>query len=310
MVCFQHSNVIIKENIIGDGKLEKWEQYYTEEQIKKLQEIELENLQEFISVCKKLNLEYFIYGGTLLGYEKYGHLIPWDDDIDVAMPRDSYNKFVNEADKVISAGYYIQTPYNCKKSPYPYTKLRKKGTKYVEYINRNLDIDTGIYIDIYPVDKIPDDEERRKKQYKEARKWILIYDIRQSRLYDKKEPGIKGMVRKVAKWGLTIVIKLLPQAYCIKKMDYYMTMYNNTPDKRYAVFSSPNYNNIFENMYPLEYGNLHGIEVCLPGDRKTHLAMRYGDYSKDLSPEERIGHVPYILNLGDGKGETIHEPDT
>ena len=276
---------------------EKWTEYYTANQLKGLQRMELDLLREFISVCITLHLEYVIYGGTLLGYEKYGGMIPWDDDIDVALPRESYNKFVRMADKILPEGYFLQTPYNSKLSPYPYAKLRKKGTKYVEYINRNLNIETGIYIDIYPIDKIPDNERLRKKQFKKVRKWILMYVYRQSRLYDKKEASIVGKIKNLAKWIICHMTKVFSQKYCVRKIDHYMNMYNDKETNRYAALNSPNINNIYDGFYPLEQGRFNGIDVWVPANYKEHLKKRYGDYSKDLPEEERVGHIPYILEM-------------
>ena len=74
-----------------------------------------------------------------------------------------------------------------------------------------------------------------------------------------------------------------------------MTMYNDKPCDRYAALNSPNYNNIYVALYPLEEGVFEGIKVKLPGNYQDHLTRRYGDYS-NLPPEgERIGHVPYKL---------------
>ena len=279
--------------------MDKWQEYYSDEQIRRIQEIELDNLNVFIDVCRKLDLTYFVYGGTLLGVEKYNGIIPWDDDIDVAMPRDSYVKFINQAQNMLPDGYYIQSPYDCPECPYPYAKLRKKGTKYVEYINRNLNIETGIYIDIYPVDRIPDDENERKKQFKRVRKWILIYVYRQSRLYDKDEHTVIGHLKNAAKWLICNSMRVFSQKYCIKKIDHYMSMYNDTKTSRYAALNSPNYNNIYLDLFPLNKGMFNGIEVNIPGDHKTHLRMRYGDYSELPPEEERVGHIPYILDLGE-----------
>lgn len=278
---------------------EQWQKLYTKEQLERLQKIELENLRTFITVCEKLNVIYFVYGGTLLGVEKYQGLIPWDDDIDVAMPRDCYEKFIKEAYKYLPEDYFIQSPYNEKKCPYPYTKLRRKKTEYVEYSNRNVDIETGIYIDIYPVDKIPNDEKLRKKQFRKTRKWILFYVCRQVPLYDRKIAGKFGIVKRILKFVVCKFLKIFSQKYCIDKIDHYMKMYNSNDCKRYAALNSPNYENIYENLYPLEKGMFEGMEVNLPGSYQDHLKKRYGDYSQLPPEEERYGHVPYILNLGD-----------
>lgn len=286
--------------------LEQWEKYYTKEQLNSIQKIELKNLQVFIDICNKLNLVYFVYGGTLLGTVRHKGFIPWDDDIDVALPRDSYDKFVENAQKLLPNGFFIQTPYNCPKSPYPYTKLRCRGTKYVEYTNRNLDIETGIYIDIYPVDRIPDNEKLRMKQFRKVRKWILTYVFRQTPLYDKKIHGRFGFIKKIAKWIICNVTKIYSQSYCMKKIDYYMKMYNNIETKRYAVLNSPNYNNIYEKLYPLEEGMFEGFKVKVPGDYEKHLKKRYGDYSKLPPQNKRYGHVPYILDFGKNiEGENV-----
>ena len=280
---------------------ELWEKYYTPEQLKLLQKIELDNLRIFIDICERLDLTYFVYGGTLLGAEKFKGLIPWDDDIDVALTRESYMKFVNEAPSLLPEGFFIQNPYNCPKCPYPYTKLRRRGTKYIEYANRNVDIETGIYIDIYTVDRIPDNELLRKKQFRRVRKWIFIYQCRQTPLWDRSLAGITGKAKQIAKWIICHVLKTFPQRYCMNKVDFYMTMYNNTETKRYAALNSPNYDNIYQHLFPLNEGKFGNLTVKIPGDHKTHLFMRYGDYSKLPPEDQRCGHIPYILDFGDIK---------
>lgn len=66
---------------------EKWREIYTEEQIHKIQKIELNNLKVLDDVCKKIGIEYFVYGGTLIGAVRHKGFVPWDDDLDVAMSR-------------------------------------------------------------------------------------------------------------------------------------------------------------------------------------------------------------------------------
>ena len=277
---------------------EKWQEYYDKDQLRIIQAIELDLLRVFISVCDKLNLEYVLYGGTLLGQVKFGEFIPWDDDIDVALPRESYEKFVEMAPHILPEVYFLQSPYNCPQSPYPYTKLRKRGTKYVEYVHRNLPIETGVYMDIYPIDKIPDDEKERKKQFRRVRKWIFIYVCRQSRLYDKKENSFRGHLKNIARYIVCHLLKVFPQKYCMAKIDHYMRAYDVTDNNRYSALNSPNYNNIYDCLYPLKKAAFCGIDTFIPADYRHHLLRRYGDYSELPPEEERFGHVPYILELG------------
>ncbi len=277
---------------------EKWKELYKTEDLKKLQGIELEMLKDFLKVCEKLKINGILYGGTLLGAVKYKGFIPWDDDVDLALLRDDYECFIKEADKYLDDKYVIQTPYNESKSPFPYAKMRLKGTKYMDYPVRNLPIESGIYIDIYPIDKIPDDEEKRQQQFNEVRKLMRLYVNRQRPTWDMEPNTIKGFLRKTAKWTLHKYAKLHSQQFFIEKIDRCMKRYNGEKTKRYAALNSPNYDNIYLNLLPLEKGIFEGVEVNLPGDYRTHLKMRYGNIDELPPEEERYGHEPYILDFG------------
>lgn len=78
-----------------------------------------------------------------------------------------------------------------------------------------------------------------------------------------------------------------------------MTKYNKYDSKRYAALNSPNYDNIYLNLYPIQNKKFDELTVKVPGDYKTHLKMRYGDYSALPPEEKRVGHIPYILDFGE-----------
>ena len=159
---------------------EKWREFYSPEELQKLQQIQIESLRVFIDVCNKLGVEYFLYGGTLLGAIRHKGFIPWDDDIDVALPRKDYMRFQREAGDVLPPDYVLQSPYTDKASPFPHLKLRRRGTKYIEYSTHDLPIEQGIYVDIYPLDKAADDEFLFQKQRREALRVDKIFVYRQS----------------------------------------------------------------------------------------------------------------------------------
>lgn len=276
---------------------EKWREIYSVDQINKLQKIERDCLFEFIRVCERLEIEYVLYGGTLLGAIKYDGFIPWDDDIDVALTRDNYNRFLSEAPGIISDKYVIQSPYSEPKSPYVYTKLRKKGTKYIEQYHHKLDIEKGVYIDIYAIDNIPDNEELRKKQYMEVRKWILKYYYRQCLHISLPIIGFKRIKNAIGQIMYYVIGRMHSQEYYIKHIEKLMTKYNDIDTKRKACLYSPNYDNIYIKFYPLITHQFEGKEVTIPFCFDDHLRRRYGDY-KLLPPEEkRIGHIPYEIEL-------------
>ena len=130
-----------------------WNDYYTEENLKKIQKIELCSLDVLEEICKKLNIRFFLYGGSLLGAIKYQGFVPWDDDLDIAMLRADYEKFIREGPKLLPENYEIQHPKTNKRTPYHYIKFRRTDTALVEYRNHKIKMNHGVYFDIYPIAK-------------------------------------------------------------------------------------------------------------------------------------------------------------
>lgn len=272
---------------------EKWQEIYTEEQLNRIQKLEIQSLKDFINVCEKLKIEYIVYGGTLLGSIKYKNIIPWDDDVDVALPRDDYNKFIKYAGELLGDKYVIQSPYNESKSPWCYTKMRIKGTKMIEKFHNRLDIEKGVYIDIYAIDNIPDNEILRRKQYKKVKFLITLYYLRQCRHVD-------FSLNKIAKYVIHsmayFILRFLPQSFYLNKIDKEMTRYNSISTRRKGCLYSPNYDNIYTKFYPLERKKFGDLEVNVPNCYDDHLTKRYGNYMVDL-PKEKIGHEPFEIEV-------------
>ncbi len=278
--------------------MEKWREVYTEEQIRQVQKIELQNLEVLKEVCAKLNIRFFAYGGTLIGAVRHKGFIPWDDDLDVAMLREDYVRFVREAPAQLPDNYVLQTPYTAPKTPYPYTKLRLKGTKYIEYGNHRLPIEQGIYVDIYPIDDLPDDDALYYRQYKEYRRLVRLYVWRQCPYLNDRRSSVKVKLKKALRFGLSTVLEVIPQAYLMRRIDAVATRYNGTETKRKGNLNFPRPVNVFYNLLPLEEGELNGHAILLPGGWHEHLTSRYGDYMQLPPEEKRLGHLPYLLDFG------------
>ena len=120
------------------------------------QKEELEVLFEFNRVCRKLGLQYFLTAGTLLGAIRHKGFIPWDDDIDVAMPRREFERFRKEGVPLLKEGYFFQDYHSEPNFPYYFAKIRKQGTSVEEPILRSIPMEQGVYIDIFPLDCCPD----------------------------------------------------------------------------------------------------------------------------------------------------------
>lgn len=129
---------------------------YTVDELQQLHSFLYDLIAEFDRVCKLLHLPYFAIGGTAIGalYDKA--ILPWDDDVDLGMCRTDYETFLAQAPSKLQSKYILVTPENCPHTPYHFAKLRLKGTTFKEDITKNIDMPQGIYIDIFPFDKVPD----------------------------------------------------------------------------------------------------------------------------------------------------------
>lgn len=276
---------------------EEWEKIYTYEQIKRIQSIEIESLNVFKNICSKLNVDYFLYGGSLLGAIKFKGFVPWDDDLDIAMMRDDYERFIKLAPALLEKEYEIQHPYINTVTPYPYIKFRRKDTALVEYICHKLDMNHGVYFDIYPIDNIPDDLKLYENQHREFNFWAKLFYHRQVPYLSRPVNSIYQCFKYIIKRILWAALNIIPHSFFVNKMKNIMIRYNNINTKRQGNCFFPRPVNYFDGIYPLRCIKFEGVDTYIPKGYKINLLNRYGDINKMPPKEERIGHVPYILKL-------------
>ena len=260
----------------------------TPEQLRKLQLIELDQLKVFADLCERHNLTYYLYGGTLLGAVRHKGFIPWDDDIDVAMPRADYNRFQQIAAMELPDGYYLETPEGIPGNPYYMTRIRKQNTIYESNWVRRFKLPcTGIWIDIFPLDDEPAQTSIQQR--------IDGY------LFDKVlTPLIKNHARSAsdakslkAKIGLSL-IKLLPfttyqrlrdrvaRRHEGKNLPYCLTYAGIAGYEKETYAKS-----ILEPAAKLEF---EGRMYSVPGDWDGWLKHFYGDYMQLPPVEKRMPH--------------------
>ena len=127
----------------------------TPEQFRKMQLIELDMLIEFDRVCRKNNIRYVLFGGSLLGAVRHKGYIPWDDDADIGMLREDYELFKKHMNEMNPEICFFQDHETDPEYRWGYGKLRRTGTKYVRVGQEHLKCKTGIFVDIFPMDDIP-----------------------------------------------------------------------------------------------------------------------------------------------------------
>ena len=136
--------------------------YYVSGTMKKVWAVELDLLRKFVEVCEKYDLQYFMDGGTLLGAVRHQGFIPWDDDVDVIMPRKDYNKLWSIAAGEFTDPYFFQTTLSEERFFRTHAQLRNSRiTGFVEE-DREKDVNKGIFLDIFVLDNIPDNFYRKQ----------------------------------------------------------------------------------------------------------------------------------------------------
>lgn len=278
---------------------------YDAKTLQKLKKMELELLRDFQELCDRHGLEYFAGGGTAIGAVRHQGFIPWDDDIDVNLYRDDYEMFLKYAKEEYSDKYEIMNAETSDLYPLMSTRWMKKGTKFKEECFKDLDLDLGVFLDVYCFDNVPDDDKKMRRQGKRVwflNKLMILKAVKKPVLYF---GGWKAKVVYVISWIVHMFMNLfhVSNAFLYKQVKKELTRYNGEKTKRIAYYFDPtpftsviNYDDVFPTRkVPFEDGEIKvGCHV------EKYLEKRFGDYMKLPPEDKRHNHPPYIFDLGDG----------
>lgn len=162
-----------------------------ENTLKALQSKLLDLLKIFHAVCEKHQLSYYMIGGTMLGAARHSGFIPWDDDADIGMPRDDYQRLLDLPEEEWPYYVHLKTPYNSTDLIIPYSKLMNKNTTLVEDYSDG--IVGGIFIDIFPLDGLGNRMLLTKLQY-------LIFFWKKAMLYMNQNKYPSTILKKIARY--------------------------------------------------------------------------------------------------------------
>ena len=227
-------NLQLPDNFLED---EEREGFLVTAGTKKLWAVELDLLNEFIRVCEKNNLTYYADAGTLLGAVRHKGMIPWDDDIDVMMFREEYDKLCKIANDEFVYPYFFQTEYTDPGSLRSHAQLRNSKTTAVLKSNEGhkYKFNQGIFLDIFVIDSVPDSDEA----FNEQLDTILKYKQKAFRLAaytDRYEPKLYSGIRRCARAiKHTLLSRKKPNKYFVKMEDE-IKRYNGDNTKRVAKY--------------------------------------------------------------------------
>ena len=278
---------------------------YDPETLKKLQSVELEILRDFVELCDSHGITYFGIAGTGIGALRHGGFIPWDDDIDVAMPREDYDKFISaaESEKKYTDKYFVMDGKRFPGYPLLTTRWVMKGTEFVEWPLKDIDLPFGIFLDIYPLDQIPDDERKFRRQARQAFFWSKLLVLRCVPHPVLPVGGFKAQVIQVICGMIHTVLKVfrVSREWLFNRCLAVSTKYNGRGKTGRIDFlcDTTAYMNIhyIEDIYPLKKIRFEDIDLNFPNRIENNLEREYGDYMTLPPEDKRRNHCPYKLKF-------------
>ena len=262
-----------------------------------------ETLREVVRVCEAAGIPYFIQGGTAIGSHFFDDIVPWDDDIDLGMTRENYERFLREAPALLDKNYILQEFTTEKETPFYFAKVRKVGTRFVESEWVGLPIAEGVYIDIFPYDLIPDDEALARRQRKRVGFWINCFMAKSVWLWrwlGKANNGVVFPKSFISCLAIRAMCAFLSKEQIYNKLNKELTRYNNTSASRYNIVRMPKDMISVEAINNLEPRRFGDMEVMAPADLEVYLRSHYGDIQKWLPEDKRLNHAPEVLWFGSG----------
>lgn len=249
-----------------------------------LQKAEFDLLKTFVEICGKLDLTYYLVCGSALGAVKYSGFIPWDDDIDVGMPREDYNVFLEKAQGLLPPHLFLQSHRTEPSYPHYAAKLRNSNTTFLESTVSHLPINHGVFLDIFPLDGYPA-QVKAQKRLELRKRW---FQLKQQAMFRSDCSGKVKLLRKVFRF-LGIHKHFPRHTAAFEKVAALPT------EPAQIWCNHGNWQGKLEYAPRWHYGTgitaqFEGLTVRVPENFDAYLTQKYGDWRADLPEEEKKGH--------------------
>lgn len=266
-----------------------------QETLQHIKDVELLILKDFIDICDENNIDYYLFFGTEIGAVRHQGFIPWDDDIDVMMFREDYEKFLKIMEDMDCEKYTVfDIRYN-ENYFFQFGRLSLNGTYWAEYWDSQVDFKLGVHIDLFILDKVPNNKFKRLLYMRRCLLLCKLCSISSIKI----DEG-SGLVKLIANTLHSIfnVIGLTPKHYQ-KKLLKLFRKYENSDNIYYADLTmneQPYFK--LEDFKPAKLAKFEDICAKIPNNQEATLGQIFGDYMQLPPEEERVAHILNEIDFG------------
>ena len=264
----------------------------SQEDLKKLHEVQVEILKDIDKFCQEHNITYFLIAGTLLGAVRHKGFIPWDDDIDIGMLRSDYEKFIKTYPSDKNNKYFVQTLETDPNYWHSYAKIRKKNTFMNEAKIASLNLNKEIFVDLFPFDNVKDGGYDKIKY-----RANIIKVIRESIYVKRKIITLRDCRIK----SLSAIFLIFPVKTLYKFQKKLMMKYDKIETTNVACYIGE-YQTRNEYLkkdvfLPVKKQEFEGEMFNAINKPEVYLEQIYGDYMKLPPKEKRVAHGVLEISL-------------
>lgn len=275
-------NITLEEDFLQE---EIRDDFTVTEERKKIWAIQMDLLHELLEVCKVHDIKISIFAGSLLGVVRHKGFIPWDDDIDVCLTRENYERLLSIAPKAFSGRYFFQTALTDQKFFIGYARLRNSETTGIIKWNNSRDYNNGIYIDIFPLDGYTESEKKLKLQLALV---SMIQKLCNSYYFDCSiEKGIRQMAIRLLQ---KTIFKVIPYTSLVALYNKLLQLYSSEERVSLLTHSEQFIRKYWcekEDLENLTLAKFENLYVPVPENYDAMLIHMYGDYMKFPPIEQR-----------------------
>lgn len=276
------------------------ERHYPQGVLERVQELDLSMLRAFDALCRAEGLTYFVDGGTCLGAIRHGGFIPWDDDVDVAMPIDDYRTFLRIAPDLLPQGMSLATPENTPNYAYLWAKIYLDGTRFQDEATLEAGLAQCVFIDVFPYIPLGSSLKRATRTLAKVERWQKISYLRHMSHTNIPANASHRVLKAAACVLAHAVISRTVGDTRIRR-----TFEGSFPRGATGeIWGNPTATRPFPYAHDVLFDpcelDFCGLRVFAPHDPDAYLTQLYGDYMTLPAPEKRHVHTPVILDFGDG----------